>query len=64
MAARGSVLVLDGFWPKTLVAVRALAAAGERVVAGEQTRLAPALWSNASDGMTPRQCARLEGELP
>jgi len=47
VAARGSVLVLDGFWPKTLVAVRALAAAGERVVAGEQTRLAPALWSNA-----------------
>ena len=46
MSPRGSVIVLDGFWPKTLVAVRALAAAGERVVAGEQTCVAPALWSN------------------
>jgi predicted ATP-grasp superfamily ATP-dependent carboligase len=46
VASRGSVIVLDGFWPKTLVAVRALAAAGERVVAGEQTCVAPALWSN------------------
>jgi predicted ATP-grasp superfamily ATP-dependent carboligase len=50
MAARGSVLLLDGFWPKTLVAVRALAAAGERVVVGEQTRIAPALWSNCAAG--------------
>jgi predicted ATP-grasp superfamily ATP-dependent carboligase len=50
MSQRGSVIVLDGFWPKTLVAVRALAAAGERVVAGEQTCLAPALWSNGAAG--------------
>jgi hypothetical protein len=50
VSPRGSVIVLDGFWPKTLVAVRALAAAGERVVVGEQTHLAPALWSNAAAG--------------
>ncbi len=48
MDARGSVLLTDGFWPKTLVAARALHAAGERVVCGEQTRLAPALWSKAT----------------
>ena len=48
MTSRGSVIVLDGFWPKTLVAVRALAAAGERVVVGEQTFVAPALWSNGA----------------
>jgi predicted ATP-grasp superfamily ATP-dependent carboligase len=45
--ARGAVVLLDGFWPKTLVAARALADAGERVVVGERTRLAPALWSKA-----------------
>ncbi len=72
MTARGSVLVLDGFWPKTLVAVRALAAAGERVVAGEQTHLAPALWSNAvrrrfvhgdPQRQTERFLATLESEI-
>jgi predicted ATP-grasp superfamily ATP-dependent carboligase len=45
--ARGAVLLTDGFWPKTLVAARALREAGERVVCGEQTLLAPALWSRA-----------------
>src|SRR5262245_11119146 len=45
--AAGAVLLTDGFWPKTLVAARALREAGERVVCGEQTALAPALWSRA-----------------
>lgn len=44
------MVVTDGFWPKTLVAVRSLGEAGERVLCGEQSRLAPALVS--------RHCAR------
>jgi len=48
MAPRGAVILTDGFWPKTLVAARALREAGERVVCGEQTRIAPALWSRAT----------------
>jgi predicted ATP-grasp superfamily ATP-dependent carboligase len=43
-----SVVLTDGFWPKTLVAARCLHEDGERVVCGEQTRLAPALWSKAT----------------
>jgi predicted ATP-grasp superfamily ATP-dependent carboligase len=45
MRASAPVVVTDGFWPKTLVAVRALHAAGETVYCGEQTRWAGALWS-------------------
>ncbi len=40
-----AVLVTDGFQRKTYAAVRALAAAGRRVVVGESTRWAPALHS-------------------
>lgn len=39
------VLVLDGFWNKSLAAVRSLAGRGCWVGAGERTRLAPALFS-------------------
>lgn len=39
------VLVLDGFWNKTLAAVRSLGRRGAFVAAGERTRLAPALFS-------------------
>jgi predicted ATP-grasp superfamily ATP-dependent carboligase len=39
------VLVLDGFWNKSLAAVRSLGARGFWVAAGERTRLAPALFS-------------------
>lgn len=39
------VLVLDGFWNKTLAAVRSLGRRGVFVTAGERTRLAPALFS-------------------
>lgn len=39
------VLVLDGFWNKTLAAVRSLGRGGAFVAAGERTRLAPALFS-------------------
>jgi predicted ATP-grasp superfamily ATP-dependent carboligase len=42
---RPRVLVLDGFWNKTLAAVRALGRRGVFVGAGERTRLAPALFS-------------------
>jgi predicted ATP-grasp superfamily ATP-dependent carboligase len=42
---RPRVLVLDGFWNKTLAAVRALGRRGCYVAAGERTRLAPALFS-------------------
>ena len=49
MSARGGgrprVLVLDGFWNKTLAAVRSLGRRGVFVGAGERTRLAPALFS-------------------
>ena len=49
MPARGGraprVLVLDGFWNKSLAAVRSLGRAGAFVAAGERTRLAPALFS-------------------
>ena len=40
-----SVLITDGLWRKTLAAVRSLGRRGIRVVVGERTRLAPALWS-------------------
>ncbi len=43
-----SVLVTDGYWKKSLAAVRALDAGGLRPVVGEVTRLAPALWSRAA----------------
>jgi len=39
------VLVLDGFWNKSLAAVRSLGRGGAFVAAGERTRLAPALFS-------------------
>ena len=39
------VLVLDGFWNKSLAAVRSLGGRGFWVAAGERTRLAPALFS-------------------
>jgi predicted ATP-grasp superfamily ATP-dependent carboligase len=39
------VLVLDGFWNKSLAAVRSLGARGFWVAAGERTHLAPALFS-------------------
>ena len=39
------VLILDGFWNKSLAAVRSLGARGFWVAAGERTRLAPALFS-------------------
>jgi predicted ATP-grasp superfamily ATP-dependent carboligase len=39
------VLVLDGFWNKSLAAVRSLGARRFFVAAGESTRLAPALFS-------------------
>ncbi len=39
------VLVLDGFWNKSLAAVRALGGRGCWVAAGERTGLAPALFS-------------------
>jgi len=42
------VLVTDGYWKKSLAAVRALAAGGFRPIVGEITRLAPALWSRAA----------------
>ncbi len=42
---RPRVLILDGFWNKTLAAVRALGRRGFFVAAGEWTRLAPALFS-------------------
>ncbi len=44
------VLILDGFWNKTLAAVRSLGGRGFFVAAGESTRLTPALFS--------RYCAR------
>lgn len=43
-----TVLVTDGYWKKSLAAVRALALDGFRPVVGEVTRLAPALWSRAA----------------
>jgi predicted ATP-grasp superfamily ATP-dependent carboligase len=46
----GGVLVLDGYWNKSVAAVRSLGRAGLRVGAGECTRFAPALFS--------RHCAR------
>ncbi len=45
-----SALVTDGYWKKSLAAVRALDAGGFRPVVGEVTRLAPALWSRAAAG--------------
>jgi len=40
-----TVLITDGLWRKTLAAVRSLGRRGIRVVVGERTLLAPALWS-------------------
>jgi predicted ATP-grasp superfamily ATP-dependent carboligase len=40
-----ATLLTDGYWRKTLAAVRALGAAGERVVVGEKTHFSPALFS-------------------
>ncbi|MBI2919587.1 MAG: ATP-grasp domain-containing protein [Planctomycetes bacterium] len=39
------ILVTDGYWRKTLAAVRALGRAGELVVVGERTHFSPALFS-------------------
>ena len=39
------VLILDGFWNKSLAAVRSLGARGFFIAAGESTRFAPALFS-------------------
>lgn len=39
------VLILDGFWNKSLAAVRSLGSRGFFVAAGESTRFAPALFS-------------------
>lgn len=40
-----AAFVTDGFWRKSVAAVRGLARAGIRVHVGESTPLAPALWS-------------------
>jgi predicted ATP-grasp superfamily ATP-dependent carboligase len=56
MDLRGTkVFVPDGFWRKTLAAVRALGRRGVRVTVGESTRLAPAFFSRycASRVLTP-----------
>jgi len=45
MRCGGRVLVLDGFWNKSLAAVRSLGTRGFSVTAGESTRFAPALYS-------------------
>ena len=42
------VVVLDGFWRKTVALVRGLSRGGERVWCGEVTRTAPALWSTGT----------------
>ncbi|MBI3097628.1 MAG: ATP-grasp domain-containing protein [Planctomycetes bacterium] len=42
---RPGVLVCDAYWRKTLVAIRALGRAGERVVAAERTASAPGFFS-------------------
>jgi hypothetical protein len=39
------VFVTDGYWRKTVAAVRALGRMGLRVTVGESTYLAPALFS-------------------
>ncbi|HBZ54858.1 MAG TPA: hypothetical protein DEO88_05590, partial [Syntrophobacteraceae bacterium] len=39
------VFVTDGYWRKTLAAVRALGRAGIKVTVGESTYLAPAVFS-------------------
>lgn len=45
MAHRPRVLILDGFWPKTVAAVRSLGRRGFFVGVGERTVLAPAMFS-------------------
>jgi predicted ATP-grasp superfamily ATP-dependent carboligase len=45
MAQRPRVLILDGFWPKTVAAVRSLGRRGFFVAVGERTLLAPAMFS-------------------
>ncbi|MCI0341811.1 MAG: ATP-grasp domain-containing protein [Planctomycetales bacterium] len=45
-----SAFVTDGFWRKSVAAVRALGRAGIRAHAGESTWLAPALWSRHAAG--------------
>ena len=66
------VLVLDGFWNKTLAAVRSLGRRGFFVAVGERTRFAPALFSRycrrrfvhpAVDGYPIDFLAALEREL-
>ncbi|MEK7867616.1 MAG: ATP-grasp domain-containing protein [Planctomycetota bacterium] len=42
------ILVTDGYWKKSLAAVRALAEGGFHPIVGEVTRLAPALWSRSA----------------
>jgi predicted ATP-grasp superfamily ATP-dependent carboligase len=42
---RPRVLILDGFWPKTVAAVRSLGRRGAFVAVGERTLLAPAMFS-------------------
>ncbi|OHB76311.1 MAG: hypothetical protein A2Z34_05840 [Planctomycetes bacterium RBG_16_59_8] len=42
---RGGVFLTDGYWPKTLAAVRSLGEAGMRVVVGSDTWFSPALYS-------------------
>jgi predicted ATP-grasp superfamily ATP-dependent carboligase len=67
-----SAFVTDGFWRKSVAAVRALGHAGIDVHAGESTRCAPALWSKHATGTcvypSPRTqperfIAALAGEL-
>lgn len=45
MARRPRVLILDGFWPKTVAAVRSLGQRGFHVAVGERTLFAPAMFS-------------------
>jgi predicted ATP-grasp superfamily ATP-dependent carboligase len=65
------VLITDGYWRKTLAAVRALGSAGERVVVGEKTRFSPALFSRharpvvyPSPESRPEEFARWLSEAP
>jgi len=45
MGNRARILILDGMWNKSLAAVRSLGSKGLHVTAGEETRLATALFS-------------------
>lgn len=55
-----SVFITDGLWRKTVAAVRSLGRRGVRVVVGERTRLAPALWSRYVARRSVYPSARLQ----